>query len=191
MPRLSQKILDAAEELGFDTPTLRSGGHYSTTHVATGAVVVFPATSSDHRSVKNTISQLEKTSGRRISKQRGFTRPRYVKGGPNYASQPRTEAEQRAERTVDDILFSVGEVDDRLEGLVDKWDAVDAHSPAALAIRAEVAKLCSRRETLGRAAARLFRSIPAVDVPGLEAITSTCSSEGDADISALQARFNG
>lgn len=191
MPRLNQKILDAAEELGFDTPTLRSGGHYSTTHVATGAVVVFPATSSDHRSVKNTISQLEKTSGRRISKQRGFTRPRYVKGGPNYASQPRTEAEQRAERMSDDIMFSVEEVDDRLAELVDEWDDVDPHSPAALALDAEVAQLLSRRETLGRAAARLFRSVPTLDVPGLEAITSTCSSDGDADISALQAHFNG
>ena len=90
-----------------------------------------------------------------------------------------------------DIMFSVCEVDDRLAELVDEWDAEDAHSPAALAIRAEVAKLCSRRKTLGRAAARLFRSIPAVDVPGLEAITSSCSSEGDADISALRARFNG
>lgn len=190
MPRLNQKILDAAEELGFDTPALRSGGHYSTTHVATGAVVVFPATASDHRSVKNTISQLEKTSGRRIAKPRGFTRPRHVKSKPGYASQPRTEAEQRAERTADDIMFSVCEVDDRLAELVDEWDAVDAHSPASLAIRAEVAKLCSRRKTLGRAAARLFRSIPAMDVPGLEAITSSCSSEGDADISALRARFN-
>lgn len=53
-----KRIADAAEKLGYGAPVLRDGGHYCVTHPESGAVVVFPATASDHRSVKNAISQL-------------------------------------------------------------------------------------------------------------------------------------
>lgn len=185
-----KRIADAAEKLGYGAPVLRDGGHYCVTHPESGAVVVFPATASDHRSVKNAISQLERSCGRKLPKPRGFGKARHVKSGPNYCSQPKTEAEQRASRTFDDIMVSVDEVDARLSELVETMPDGDP-SPMVVALRSEVRTLVHRREVLGRAAGRLFRSIPPLDVPGLEAVMSQVPADGYADTSALRERFNG
>lgn len=63
-----KRIAEAAEKLGYGAPVLRDGGHYCVTHLESGAVVVFPATASDHRSVQNAISQLERSCGRKLPK---------------------------------------------------------------------------------------------------------------------------
>lgn len=68
-----RRIFDAAAELGFTTPELRSGGHYATNHPDTSETVFFPATPSDNRGIDNVISQLQRVSGRRLSKQRGYS----------------------------------------------------------------------------------------------------------------------
>lgn len=185
-----KRIADAAEKLGYSAPVLRGGGHYCVTHRETGAVVVFPATASDHRSVQNAISQLERSCGRKLPKPRGFGKARHVKSGPNYHAQPKTESEQRASRTFDDIMVSVDEVDAQLSELVETMPDGDP-SPMVVALRSEVRTLVHRREVLGRAAGHLFRSIPPIDVPGLEAVMSQVPADGDADTSALRERFNG
>lgn len=135
-----KRIAEAAEKLGYGAPVLRDGGHYCVTHLESGAVVVFPATASDHRSVQNAISQLERSCGRKLQKPRGFGKARHVKSGPNYYPQPKTAAEQRASRTFDDIMVSVFEVDARLSELVEVMPG-GAPSPMVVALRSEVRTL--------------------------------------------------
>lgn len=68
-----RKFFDAAEKLGFSSPELLSSGHWRVySDNGAGDPVTYCNTSSDWRSLRNAVSELERVSGRKLERQNGY-----------------------------------------------------------------------------------------------------------------------
>lgn len=186
-----RRIFDAAAELGFPAPELRSGGHYATSHPDTSETVFFPATPSDNRGIDNVISQLQRVSGRRLSKQRGYS------GGQRFSpDQPvdmhsRTLAELHSADQRQQFTARIEELDADLRDIVERIDL------GRLAATPDTVKrlrglLTARDHYAGRLRDHLG-TVPELDIDGLDALVSTAADDTPAtaaDLDQLRSKFS-
>lgn len=66
-------ITAAVVQLGYGEPEHRGSGHWRVRHPVTGKSVGFAATPSDWRALRNVISALERNSGRRMPRKKGYS----------------------------------------------------------------------------------------------------------------------
>jgi hypothetical protein len=186
-----RRIFDAAEELGFDEPELRSGGHYATTHPTSGTTVFFPATPSDNRGVDNAISKLQNAAGKRLSKQRGYSGGKRIPRRPTTDLHTRTLSEQRSAALRTQYAARIAELDADIRDLVERIDLGRCKANAYTLGHLE-GLLDARADYANRLRAHLG-VVPELDIDGLDVLVSTASDDTpatDADLDQLRAKYS-